>query len=195
MKKIGILELRPTQFVLGMKEVEFKYKKFTSMGKKELDDYFNEHPIPVVIGPKGETYLIDHHHQARVCWEAKLDSYVLKTVKDLSDLSVSDFWNYMIRNEWTYLYDQFGMGPHSPYHLPMDIRSLADDPYRSLAWVLREDGFIAKVDTPFFEFKWAAFFRFNLNLALHSKSDFKDVTKEAQKLAKSKLAAHLPGYK
>ena len=58
-----------------------------------------------------------------------------------------------------HLLDQFGLGPHEPRLLPEDIRGLADDPYRSLAWALRHAGAYEKTDLAFSEFKWADFLR------------------------------------
>lgn len=194
MKKIPILELRPTQFVLGMKEIDAKTAKMAKFTPKEMAAYRKAHRIPVVRGPKNQTYLIDHHHYLRACWELKIDSYDLQIVKDLSKLDEVEFWNFMIKRNWCYLHDQFGMGPHAPALLPMDIRCMSDDPYRSLAWALRDIELIHKKKTPFFEFQWAAFFRQNLTIRLRSKSDFKDAIAEAKALAKSKSARHLPGY-
>ena len=194
MKKIDILELRPTQFVLGMKEIEYKVKKITAMNAKELQAYCDDHIIPVVIGPGNQNFLIDHHHFARACWETKVKVYSIKIIKDLSDLHEKEFWNMMIKKGWTYLHDQFGMGPHLPSALPMDIRCMADDPYRSLVWAVIDTGGIKKVDVPFFEFQWGVFFRQNLTIRLFSKSDFKDAIKNAMKLAATTDAAHLPGY-
>jgi hypothetical protein len=194
MKKPQILELRPTQFVLGMKEIESKVTKMTAFSPKEMAAFCDSHKIPVVIGPKQQNYMIDHHHFARACWELKVDGYSIDVIKDLSDLGEKEFWNTMTKKDWVYLHDQFGMGPHSPLDLPADIRCLADDPFRSLAWVMRDIGVVKKVDEPFFEFKWAAFFRLNLDVRVHSKSDFKDAILSAKKLAGTKCAAHLPGY-
>ena len=194
MKLPHILDLHPTQFVLGTKEIESKITKITAFNKKELQAYCSDHRIPVVIGPKQELYMIDHHHFARTCWELNISSYLIKIVKDLSNKNEKDFWNFMIDKEWVYLNDQFGMGPHSPDALPNDIRCLADDPFRSLAWAIVDAGFIKKKTIPFFEFKWAAFFRRNLNVPLHSKSNFKTAIDLAKKLARSAAAKDLPGF-
>jgi hypothetical protein len=193
-KQISILELRPTQFVLGIKEITSKVEKMSKASPSDLKKYCQEHVIPVVMGPKNQYFMIDHHHFARACWETKTEGFQIQILKDLSHLPEKDFWNYMIKNDWTYLHDQFGLGPHSPSALPTDIRCLADDPYRSLAWAVRENGAFKKVDVPFFEFKWAAFFRQNLTVPLHSKSDFKNAIKEATLFARSAEASHLPGY-
>lgn len=195
MKKLEILDLRPTQFVLGMKEIVSKVEKLSGFSAKDLERYCESHVIPVIVGPGHQMFMIDHHHFARACWETKTQCFKTNIIKDLSALADRDFWNLMIKNNWTYLHDQFGMGPHSPSSLPTDIRCLADDPYRSLAWAVRDDGGFKKEDVPFFEFKWAAFFRYNLPMALHSKSDFKGAIREATKLARSKNASHLPGYR
>lgn len=100
----------------------------------------------------------------------------------------------MIARDWTYLHDQFGLGPHDPVALPADIRCLADDPYRSLVWAVIQEGGIEKEKIPFFEFKWAAFFRFNVPGKLHSKSDFTAQIRCAMELAATKHADHLPGF-
>lgn len=194
MKQPNILDLRPTQFVLGMKEIESKISKMAVFSKKELVDYSAEHRIPVIIGPNEELYMIDHHHFARACWELNVKTFSVKIIKDLRHKGEKDFWNFMIKKEWLYLNDQFGMGPHSPYSLPTDIRCLADDPFRSLAWTVIDAGFIKKQLIPFFEFKWSAFFRMNLDIPLHSKSNFKAATGLAKKLAQSKAACNLPGF-
>ena len=159
-----------------------------------MTDYCKEHEIPVVMGPKKELYMIDHHHFARACWEKGVDIYTVKVIKDLSHKDEKDFWNFMIAKGWCYLNDQFGMGPHTPYALPGDIRCLADDPFRSLVWEMLDAGAIKKQDIPFFEFKWAAFFRMNLDIPLRSKSNFKTAITLAKKLSRSKNAEDLPGF-
>jgi hypothetical protein len=194
MRKPDLLQLRPCQFVLGMKEVESKISKMKKMSRKELEAYCRDHVIPVVLGPGRELYVIDHHHFARACWELDITDYSVKTIENLSELSESEFWNKMVKMGWAYLHDQFGFGPHAPSALPADIRCLADDPFRSLVWAVIDEGGIQKHKLPFFEFKWAAFFRLNLDIRLHSKSNFKSARKLAMKLAQSKAADHLPGF-
>ena len=194
MKKPALLDLRPCQFVLGMKEVESKIKKMGQLNEKELRAYCDDHVIPLVRGPEHELYIIDHHHFARACWELKVESYSVHVIEDLTHLSDKDFWHKMIKNKWTYLQDQFGFGPHLPSALPADIRCLADDPFRSLVWTAIDAGAIKKQAIPFFEFQWAAFFRLSLDLRLHSKSNFKSAIKQAIELAQSKASDQLPGY-
>jgi hypothetical protein len=177
-----------------MKEIESKNLKLQSLSKKELKEYTLDHEIPVVLGPSKEMYMIDHHHFARSCWEQNISEFSVTVIKDLSHKKEKDFWNFMIDKDWVYLHDQFGMGPHSPSALPVDIRCLADDPFRSLAWAVINEGYIKKQKVPFFEFKWAAFFRRNLDISLHSKSNFKTAINLANRLARSKAAKNIPGF-
>ena len=194
MKKPDILALRPSQFSLGMKEVDFKIAKMRRFKMKELKSFCDDHVIPIVVGPKHEMYVIDHHHFARACWELNVDSYSVKVVKNLSDKSEKAFWEIMRKHGWTYLHDQFGFGPHSTLSLPIDIRCMSDDPYRSLVWALINEGHIEKHPVPFYEFYWAEYFRAKLKIDLHGKSDFDKATQKAVQLARSDSARHLLGH-
>lgn len=194
MNEYNLLDLRPTQFVLGMKEVNDKTEKMSRMNEKELQKFCDEHIIPIIIGPGKEPYLIDHHHFTRACWELKVPCYKFKILANKSKMKEADFWNFLYQKKWINLRDQFGLGPHLPSALPIDIRSMADDPFRSLVWSLIDMGAIKKVNIPFFEFEWTDFFRLNLDIRLHSKSNFTDAIKGAKKLAKSKSTSHLPGH-
>ena len=193
MKK-NIFELRPTQFTLGMREVEEKVKKIKKMNEKELHEYLHSHPVPVVICSDGNAHLIDHHHLVRACWEAGVDHVIIEIKDDFSDHSQPHFWDKMKDSKWVHLYDQFGKGPHEPHQLPFDIRGLADDLYRSLAWMVREEGGFEKTGEPFSEFKWADFFRKHIQIP-RTPDGFEKAIKEAMKLVHSPEAKNLPGYK
>jgi hypothetical protein len=194
MKKLSILDLRPTQFVLGMREVDFKVAAIRHFPRKKLQRYCRDHAIPVILGPRGEPFMIDHHHFARACWETDMNEFEIKILKDCSKKSVKEFWNFMAQKNWVYLHDQFGLGPHAASALPIDIRFLADDPFRSLAWEAINKGWIKKSRVPFFEFQWAALFRRNMDMPLHSKSDFKQALLQIKELVKSSAAKRIPGF-
>jgi hypothetical protein len=191
--KRSVFDLRPTQFAVGMFEVEKKTKKLKSMKAKELEEFLDEHPVPVVLCPDGQAHVIDHHHLVRACWELGIDEVKVHIEADLSKLSVKDFWDEMNRRKWTHLYDQFGNGPHPHLSLPLNVRGLADDLYRSLAWAIREAGGYEKTPVPFCEFKWADFLRKKV-VVERSEEGFKKALSEALKLAKSPEASHLPGF-
>jgi hypothetical protein len=178
---------------LGMKEVDYRIAKLEKMKESEREEYLHDRRVPIVLGPDGDIYLIDHHHLVRSCWEVGIAEVPTATVADLSHLSQSALWAKMHKENWVYPYDQLGNGPHDPHFLPENIRGLADDPYRSLAWMAREKGAFAKCEVPFSEFQWASFFR--KKLTKHPViDDFHEALEEALELARTSEAAHLPGH-
>lgn len=182
-----ILSLRPTQFSLGFIDVDDKIDKIDSLHNLEQDK-----AVPVVKGPKNQLYIIDHHHFVRAMWEYGRRHVKVKVVADYSSLSPKKFWLKMRQMEYVFLFDQFGNGPHRPELLPKTVRNMADNPYRSLAWMLREAGCFTKSDKPFSEFYWAEYLRANMgNLDPLSKKAFPI----AKRLCRSKKAKSLPGYK
>jgi hypothetical protein len=192
-----ISELHPTQFGLGLLEVESKVKKLRNMKHSDVVYYFEDHIVPVVKGPDNKFYLIDHHHFVRACWENVGGplQVMTRTVYDGSKLkSMAKFWTMMKKKAWVYPYDQLGKGPHDPSLLPITVRGMGDDIYRSLAWAVKEAKGFNKSDEPFFEFKWAEFFRKHIS-AQELRDDFSLSVKRATKLAKGKCAAKLPGFK
>ena len=191
--KREILSLRPTQLTVGMKEVDFRVKSLLGMKAKELEKYLRERPVPVILGPKSRTFLLDHHHLARACWEAGLYELHVEVKADFSTKSVPELWEHLRKNHWLFMYDQWGNGPHDPIQLPQSVKCMADDPYRSLAWRVRVKGGFEKVSAPFSEFPWATFFR--KELKKHPVFDnFEDAVKEAMELCHSPAASDLPGY-
>ena len=70
---------------------------------------------------------------------------------------------------------------------------MRDDPYRSIAWVVRDNGGYRDTDELFAEFHWANFFRSRIPLEM-VQNDFLKAVEEAMKLASSKDAEKLPGY-
>ncbi len=188
-----VLDLKPTQMVVGIKEVDYRVDKIKKMKDKEIETYLHDRKVPVVKGPGSHLYLVDHHHLVRSCWESGVEEVPVEKIADLSNLSVSEFWKKMTESHWIYPYDQIGNGPHEPVHLPQDIRGLADDPFRSLAWMAREAGVFEKCETPFSEFKWARFYRENLKNH-PTLVGFHEALKEAIELSKSPHAKHLPGF-
>lgn len=191
--KERVLHLRPTQIAVGMKEVHERVKKLRGMKAHELEAYLKKWPAPVVLGPNGRVYLVDRHHHARACWEAGIGLIRVESLADFSKLSFTEFFGKLEAKGWLHLYDQFGCGPHDPEHLPENVRCLADDPYRSLAWMLRHAGGYEKSAALFSDFAWADFLRKNLKTHLVF-NEYDEAVKEALMLAKSSLAAGLPGY-
>ncbi len=191
-----ILSLRPTQFAVGMLEVDEKIKIVEKYSKKELKKFVREAPVPVVRGPDGALYVVDRHHFLCVCYHFDIKKVPVEIVNDHSEakMTYKEFWKWMNNNRSTYPFCQFGEGPRKEYYLPKDIRGLADDPYRSLAWFVRKAGAFENSDKNFAEFKWANFFRAYGLLDEEGMAGFERALTRAVELAQSPAAKKLPGY-
>lgn len=191
-----VLDLHPTQFALGFEQIRHKIETLGSLSKKKLAKCLHEYTVPIVIDPAGKKYLIDHHHFLYACCELGIRKVEVSIECDLSKskLSRKQFWQTMRRSNWAYLYDQFGEGPRDPLYLPTTIRGMADDPYRSLAWAVREKGGYEQTEETFAEFQWADLFRKAGLLEKNGRDGMKRGVKEAYQLARSSKARHLPGF-
>ncbi|MDB5926077.1 MAG: chromosome partitioning protein ParB [Betaproteobacteria bacterium] len=191
-----ILCLRPTQFSVGVLEVEHKVVEAQRLSRKKLAKLVRNTPVPIVVAPWGDLFVLDRHHFIFMCWHLKVRKLRVEIVKDYSQskLSYREFWRRMVEDHCAHLYDQFGDGPREALYLPHDIRGLADDPYRSLAWMARKEGAYENSDEKFAEFKWADFFRNERLLAKHGRAGFVPAVKQAWTLARSRAAMKLPGY-
>ena len=185
--KTEVLSFRPTQFVVGMREVDSKIHKIGRISPADLKEWIQEHPVPSVIGPNGAFYMIDHHHFVAACYHSRIDRVVADVIDDKSNMGLSEFWAFMKAKNWAYLKDQFGNGPHESRFLPTDVRGMGDDVYRSLAWELREAGLIEKVQKPYSEFKWAELMRGELKVNLHAET-YEQAVKRAIDFAKKMIA-------
>ena len=191
-----ILALKPTQFSVGLMEVEYKLAEMKKLSRSKLLKLVRHTPIPVVISPWNELCLTDHHHFLFACWHAGIDRVYVEVIKDfsLSQMTYLQFWKKMAKQNLTYLYDQFGDGPRSPLYLPMDVRGLADDPYRSLAWMVRKEGGYENSTQSFAEFQWADFFRKKKLLDKQGRKAFHKAIARGLKAAVSSSAQSLPGF-
>jgi hypothetical protein len=187
-----VLELRPTQMTLGLREVALKRKAWKAQGLKKLDGFLAHHMAPVVIGPGGQRYLIDHHHLARALYDEGVGNVFVAIVADFHRLDAPTFWNVMDFHGWTHPFDAKGRRRDCA-DLPKTIKDMEDDPYRSLAGELRNSGGFAKDTTPFSEFIWADFLRPRIK-AKDLRKDFDAALARATDFAKSEAANYLPGW-
>jgi hypothetical protein len=187
-----ILDLRPTQMTLGMREVEEKRRAWSAYDGKKLERFLSSHMVPVILGPGKTPYLTDHHHLARALHDNGVKSVFTTTIADLHQLDEDAFWTVLDFRAWTHPYD--GKGRRRPYaDLPKTIDRMKDDPFRSLAGELRRLGGFAKDSTPFSEFLWADFLRRRIGDKA-ARKDFKGSVALSMQLAKSDEAAYLPGW-
>ncbi len=195
-KKYSILDLKPTQFAVGMLEVDEKIAALKSLTEKQFKKSIQETVVPVVRSPNGQLYVVDRHHFLSVCYHLDIDEVSVEIVKDFkgSKLTYRQFWTWMQKQRNCFLYCQFGSGPHQEFYLPRDVRGLADDPYRSLAWFVRKAGGFENSDKNFAEFLWANFFRGKKLLNHQGIAGFENALVKAVHLAQSPAAKHLPGF-
>jgi hypothetical protein len=93
---------------------------------------------------------------------------------------------------WSHPYDN--RGKRRDYRdMPKRLTQMLDDPYRSLAAMVRNAGGFAKNQEPFVEFLWADFFRPRIAIASIKKEPRK-AARAGLKLARSEQARYLPGW-
>ncbi len=189
---VPIAELRPTQVTVGLREVAEKRRGWKARGDRDGAEFLGRHMIPVLKGPKGRLYVIDHHHLARALLDAGVQSLLTTVVADLSRLGKHEFWVFCDNRGWCHPYD--AEGERVAFHdIPKSVADMPDDPFRSLAGGLRRAGGFAKDTTPFSEFIWADFLRRRVKAKV-VEDDFAAAADQALALAKSPEAAHLPGW-
>ena len=188
-----VLELRPTQFAVGMIQVKDKEAELAAKSGPALSAYQRRHPEPTVKGPGGALFIVDHHHLARAMADRGIETTFCRLEADYSGLDPDSFWAKMADQHWAYLYDENG-DPRIPADLPKTVEGLKDDAYRSLASAVQDRGGFAKVSTPFAEFEWANYFRGRISAA-DIQSNFQKSVGEALAMATKREACSLPGYK
>ncbi len=189
---VSIESLRPTQITVGMREVKDKRKRIRERGTKKIGEFLGGHMIPVIRGPKGRNYVIDHHHLALSLHKEGVENVLVTIVRDLGTLEADDFWIVLDHHSWVHPYDEHGKRRDFS-DIPKSIEDLKDDPFRSLAGELRRAGGFAKDTTPFSEFLWADFLRRRIKQK-SVENDFPAALKQSLKLAKDQAAHYLPGW-
>src|SRR6201984_3466641 len=194
LRPVPIADLRPTQITVGMREVAAKRKQWearaTAKGKGE--EFLGKHLIPVILGPKGRNYVIDHHHLARALHEEGVKEVAVTHIANLSKLDQEALWKGMDNRSWMHPFDSRGER-RSYKDIPKSVTDLVDDPFRSLAGELRRAGGFAKDTTPFSEFLWADLLRRKMSRK-GVDDDFDKALEKALAFGKSKDAIYLPGW-
>lgn len=189
---VRIIDLRPTQITVGLREVAFKRTAWREHLDRDGPEFLGRHMIPVVRGPGGRLHMVDHHHLARALFEEGVEHVLVRTLADLGHLGRSAFETFLDNRAWLHPYDEKGHR-RSLTDIPRHVGQLVDDPYRSLAGALRRAGGYAKSDAPFAEFLWADYLRRRIG---HRKvtGKFDRALDRAIELARSRDAAYLPGW-
>jgi hypothetical protein len=187
-----LMQLRPTQFSAGFAEVATKATEWQGMKKKQRQQAIQSHVFPAVLGLKHEYYITDHHHLGMALIEEGVKEVWVTKLDDMSWLDPMTFWRTLEFRGWAHPYDH--RGRRRPYtDMPGKLTQLKDDPYRSLAGLVRQGGGYAKDQTPFSEFLWADFFRPRIS-ADSIKKQQDQAVRAAISLAHSRDARYLPGW-
>jgi hypothetical protein len=177
---------------VGLREVAEKRRRWLEQDPEKRLSYLSCHMVPVILGPKKRSYVIDHHHLARALHDEGIESIFVAVVADLHQLEEQAFWTVLDCRSWTHPYDARGKR-RSYADLPKSIDALIDDPYRSMAGELRRAGGFAKDEAPFAEFLWADFLRPRIKRKEVEKN-FSLAMESAMTFAKSRDASYLPGW-
>ena len=189
---VAIVDLRPTQITVGMREVEAKRNAWRAVRDGKGGDFLGRHMIPVIQGPKDRYYIIDHHHLARALHAEAVGKVAVTVVANLRRLEPEAFWFVMDTHSWMHPFDD--QGRRRGYEdIPKSIEDLVDDPFRSLAGALRRVGGFAKDTTPFSEFLWADFLRRRIRRK-DVERDFDLALERAMTMARTEEADYLPGW-
>lgn len=185
-----ILSLRPTQFSVGMREVLKKQEKIAGSSARST----TIPPMPVLLGPERQLYLLDRHHYALALYRMGVKRADVEIVGDLSHLDAGNFWLTLALRSWARPID--GTGMRRQYmHMPTTILGLENDPFRSLAGELRRLGVFAKTLGPYADFAWADFLRYRMR-GIPVEQDFDAARREAIDLVQTDPEARqLPGWK
>lgn len=194
MTRVMISALLPTQGAVGFHQVTAKAQKLRKMNHREHKAYLAARPVPVVLDRQGRYYLVDRHHLCAACARIKIEKVYITLVANFSETSSdAEFWARMQTAHYVLLHDAHG-ALIKPEQLPQSIQALPDDPYRSLAGLVRDADAIQKVKIPFSEFVWADFFRKHLELeVVNDMLRYSNITKGIR-IARSDLAKQIPGY-
>jgi len=184
--------LRPTQMTVGLREVRRKRDDWARLRSHKEAAFLGTHMIPVVLGPKGRTHIIDNHHLARALHDEGVTEVLVRPMADLGRFSADEFWMFLANRNWLHLYDGAGAAC-AIKELPKTIAAMKDDPYRSLAGDLRRAGGYAKDATPYSEFLWADFLRRRIRAKLLA-DNYQSAVAKALVLARDRQADHLPGW-
>ena len=85
LKPVPIVSLRPTQMTVGLREVKEKRKRWREQkSDKKRAEMLGTHMIPVVEGPDGHHYVVDHHHLARALHDEGVENVLVTVIGDLT---------------------------------------------------------------------------------------------------------------
>ncbi len=194
--KVKIKDLKPTQICVGFAEVWNRIKEFSEETTEERLSYLQQKPVPIVKNLNDDLWMLDRHHRLsaliNIDEESEAYCYIVATINTSYYLESLDF---LKKKGWLYLYNSKGIGPQPPESLPQKLSDMEDDPYRSLVWKLKEQGYIQrKRFIPYHEFRWSAWLR-TRSLPPFNSVNLNPALTTARRLVSSQAARHIEGWK
>jgi len=194
--QVPIAQLQPTQMCVGLAEVRSRQLDFSEESGDQRRRYLRSKPVPLVRNASGLFWMMDRHHRLRGLIELAPESIAFGYIAlEVSSDDRSLVLEELERRGWLYLHDGRGLGPLPATALPSTLHGLQDDPYRSLVWKLKKEGYIEPEPLiPFHEFRWGAWLR-SRSLPPFSSTHLDSALPAARALVRSRAASHLAGWK
>jgi hypothetical protein len=194
--QVPIAQLQPTQMCVGLAEVRSRQLDFSEESGDQRRRYLRSKPVPLVRNSSGLFWMMDRHHRLRGLIELAPESIAFGYIAlEVSSDDRTLVLEELERRGWLYLHDGRGLGPLPATALPSTLHGLQDDPYRSLVWKLKKEGYIEPEPLiPFHEFRWGAWLR-SRSLPPFSSTHLDSALPAARALVRSRAASHLAGWK
>lgn len=190
--RVHAAELAPTQACIGGFEITLKADRFKLMSPSSVDDYLRRKqkkgkPVQVVKR-RDRFYVVDGHHTLSAiligCSRTELN---VALRADYSDIDAdSSFWARM--SDEGLMYPRSLGQPVAPEAFPDSLLELRDDPFRSIAWLIRKMGAYRDLKQPYQEFLIADFLRENMRFQPVDYYEYETACVRAYELMRSKVA-------
>lgn len=194
--EVPVARLRPTQWCVGLAEVWARQQDFAQESREERLSALRQKPVPLVRSAAGDLWMVDRHHRLRGL--LGLDPHASAWGYVIAEPAVSDpqeVLAFLEAKGWLYLVDGRGNGPRMAAELPGSLLDLDDDPYRSLVWKLKKEGFIKpQPQIPYHEFRWGAWLR-RRPLPPFSSRSLEPALAPARRLVCSPAASDMAGWR
>lgn len=203
--RLNTVELAPTQASIGGFEVMLKADRFKLMSSTAISGYLREKeskgkPVLVVKGLR-RYFVVDGHHTLSAILKASQPRELdIALHSDFSDAKTEDeFWQRM--SQEGLLYERCLGVQVSPHDFPDKMLELVDDPFRSIAWLIRKMGAFEDLRQPYQEFRIADFLREHMAFSPLDFHEFETACVRAYELMRSHEAKRwadehgLPGMK
>ena len=167
--KVNTAELAPTQATIGGFEVLLKSDRYKLMSPSAIEDYLTDKKDrgkpPQVVKGLHRYFVVDGHHTLSGILKAwKPRELEVELREDYSHLQApEDFWKKMV--DEGLFYDRCLGETVKPIDLPGRFEDLLDDPFRSVAWLIRKMGAYDDLKLPYQEFRVADFLREHMPFA------------------------------